>query len=204
MARTSQRGPSKTPRKTRASGLQTPAIPDVYHELLAEAASSSPTTFGEEGQTVKRRRIRGQIITQAENISSDTRSSPVLDTASQAEENYKPGGGSPVRLQTAYNDSEGSADSDVAWEDVGVKEEEEGASPEEPEELDLVLGEDKRDSVERRRKRTRKPLTAAERGMRIEIHKMHLLSLLLHVGLRNQWCNDHDVQVCTVTRLFVW
>lgn len=203
MARTDQRGPSKTSRKTRASGSQTPAVFDVYHEMLAEAASSAPTRFGEEGQSVKRRRIRGRIVTQGENISSDIRSSPAPDTAGQAEGDYKPGGVSHVRLQTTYNDSEDSADNDVAWEDVGVKDEEKEASSEEPEELDLVLGGDKSDSFEGRRTRKRKPVTAVERGMRIEIHKMHLLSLLVHVSLRNHWCNDYGVQVCEITRLFL-
>lgn len=196
MARANQRGPSKTSRKTRASGSQTPAVFDVYHEMLAEAASSSPTRCGEEGQTVKRRRIRGRIVSQGGNISSDIRSSLASDTAGQAGEDYKPGDVSPVRLQTAYNDSDDSADSDVAWEDVGANDEEKEASPEEPEKLDLVLGGDKSDSAERRRTRKRKPVTAAERGMRIEIHKMHLLSLLVHVSLRNHWCNDYGVQVC--------
>lgn len=199
MARVSQRGPSKTSKRARASGSQTPAVPNVYYELLAEAASSSPTRFSEDGKTVKRRRIRGQIITQGANKSDITTSSPALDTANEAPEDYKPGGGSSGKLQTAYKESEDSAESDVAWEDVGVKDEVEEASPEESEELDLVLG-DKSGSGERRRTRTRKPVTAAERGMRIDIHKMHLLSLLLHVGLRNQWCNDHGVQVCTDTR----
>ncbi|MCJ1245386.1 hypothetical protein MMC30_002590 [Trapelia coarctata] len=202
MARTTQRGrgrPSKASRSIRANDAQASVIPGVYQEMLAEATSSSPTRLGEEGQTVKRRRIGGRIVTQGEKASSGARSSP--DRAGTTEGDDRLGDIADVKQQTAYNDSEDSGDSDVAWENVSIKDEGKEESSEESRELDLVLGGGGNASMERRRTHRRKPATAAERELRVEVHKMHLVSLLVHVGLRNHWCNDHDIQVCINVRL---
>ena len=195
MARPTPRGrgrPHKTSQSARANDARPSAVPDVYQEMLAEATSSSPARFGEEGQTVKRRRINGKIVAQGKKASSDALSNTASNKGEMTEGSEK----SYIDQQTAFNDSEDSADSDVDWENVGIKDEEKKESSEEPGELDLVLAGDNAGSVERRRTQRRKPVTAAERDMRITIHKMHLVSLLVHVGLRNHWCNDHDVQVC--------
>jgi xeroderma pigmentosum group C-complementing protein len=40
-----------------------------------------------------------------------------------------------------------------------------------------------------------KPLTAAEKKLRLDIHKVHVLCLLRHVQIRNLWCNDDELQV---------
>jgi len=203
MARATQRGrgrPNKGSRNSRANAAQASAIPDVLQEMLAEATSTSPTRFREGDQRVKRRRIGGRIVTQGATAPSGAQSSPASDTAGTTEGDAKSSAVSRSNQQTAYNDSEDSADSDVAWEDVGVKDEEKEDSSEEPGELDLVLGGDKPGSAERRTTQRRKPATAAERDMRVEIHKMYLLSVLVHVGLRNHWCNDHNVQVCMIFR----
>ncbi len=40
----------------------------------------------------------------------------------------------------------------------------------------------------------KKPLTRAERQLRVDIHKMHVLCLLSHVAQRNRWCNADAVQ----------
>ena len=40
----------------------------------------------------------------------------------------------------------------------------------------------------------KRKITAVERRVRLEIHKMHLMCLMTHVSLRNRWCNDKAVQ----------
>lgn len=41
----------------------------------------------------------------------------------------------------------------------------------------------------------RRGITAAEKQLRLSIHKVHLLCLLRHVQIRNLWCNDEELQV---------
>ena len=133
------------------------------------------------------------MVIQSDAGSSNVKSGLPSDTHGQADDSTT---NFHAKQQTAYEDSEGSADSDVSWEEVGLNEEEKTEdSADEPGELDLVLGGEKGSSGERSKTERRKPLTAAERELRVGIHKMHLLSLLVHVGLRNYWCNDHRVQV---------
>ena len=40
----------------------------------------------------------------------------------------------------------------------------------------------------------RRKITAVDRRIRLETHKLHLLCLLFHVHLRNRWCNNDEVQ----------
>jgi hypothetical protein len=42
----------------------------------------------------------------------------------------------------------------------------------------------------------RKPLTARDRAIRLEVHKMHVVSLLANAGVRNKWCSDDLLKVC--------
>jgi xeroderma pigmentosum group C-complementing protein len=40
----------------------------------------------------------------------------------------------------------------------------------------------------------RKAVSKAEKVLRLEAHKMHVLCLLAHLDRRNEWCNDEDVK----------
>ena len=40
----------------------------------------------------------------------------------------------------------------------------------------------------------RRKITAVDRRIRLETHKLHLLCLLFHVHLRNRWCNNDEVR----------
>ena len=172
-------------------------MPDVYQEMLADAGSS-PTRVSEEGQTLKRRRVGGRLIVSGETKSSEekTTSAASVEDDQDVEEGKSSVSIVPSTKQTIYNDSDDSEDSDMDWEDVnfptGTKETE---SVDKPGDLSLVIGDDK-DEGKKAASSNRKPITAAERKARLEIHKMHLLSLLSHVHLRNHWCNGAQVQVC--------
>ena len=175
MARQIRRGQGAKPasRRTRTSGVPTSAIPDVYEEMLLEAVSSSSQAV-EESPRVKRRRVGERSSHQIGESSSCGKSNPVSDDLER-------------------NDESGP----TSREEVGLKDEELGESTDEPAELNLVLGGNDSGFVKKKAPQKRKLVTAAEREMRIEIHKMHLLCLLAHVGRRNHWCNDPEVQVCS-------
>ena len=174
-------------------------MPDVYREMLADAVSSSPTKFDEEEKPIKRRRVAGRMVESSNNetahYQSDQASTNAIDTGierptlkSQA-----------ARQQTAHAESDDSVDSDVDWEEVDLKDAlKEDLSEEDivqDQELNLVLGGESRET-RRPPAIRRKPVSAADKKLRLEIHKMHLLSLLVHVHRRNHWCNDEKVHVC--------
>jgi xeroderma pigmentosum group C-complementing protein len=98
--------------------------------------------------------------------------------------------------QTAYNDSEeGSPEDDLAWEEVGITDFALRLSEGEEDDGDLHLTLAAEKSPQRiATGPRRKALSKAERALRLDIHKMHILCLLSHVDRRNNWCNDSEVQ----------
>lgn len=63
--------------------------------------------------------------------------------------------------------------------------------PPEPKTLELIL-----DPKEKRKSGpVRRVITAVDRRIRLEIHKMHILCLLIHVYQRSRWCNNSAVKV---------
>lgn len=182
-------------------------VPSVYREMLADTLSS-PTQVSEEGKTVKRRRVAGRMVTQGnEKAMRDqfNHESGAADDDTDTEK-YLLKRNAP-REQTVYDESEDSVDSDVDWEEVDLTHDFKGEDPSEQDnvdnmELNIVLGNDA-DRVHKQEAPKRRPVTAAERQLRLEIHKMHLLSLLVHVHIRNHWCNDTKVHVCLIHGLCV-
>jgi xeroderma pigmentosum group C-complementing protein len=101
----------------------------------------------------------------------------------------------PRHIQTVY-DLDASDDSDLEWEEVEIQQsagslesiDEQGID--EPLQITLDKPTDKpRHTISRR-----KPVSGAEKKLRLDIHKMHILCLLGHVHIRNLWCNDDEVQ----------
>ena len=196
-SRASDRGAPSS--KRRIPRNRAAAIPDldVYQEMLADAVSSSPTRFGEEGTTLKKRRVGGRIVVYGDNTPSKLDSDYASDTAVDSGDFLKVAGTNKLKQQIAYNESEDSTDTDLDWEEVNLAENaKDEVRSDEDEELDLVFGGSDSRPGELARSQRRKPLTVSERKLRLQVHKMHLISLLVHVHLRNHWCNDHNVQVC--------
>ncbi|KAL8705320.1 MAG: hypothetical protein Q9201_001566 [Fulgogasparrea decipioides] len=207
-----RKGPSKSRGKPQRPNS---GVNAAYHKLLAEV-ESSPTQTGDEGRAIKRRRVRGRIVTQDEDGSHAPESpstfpkptfrkhdSPPQRKHSEAtyELNAVPEYPTldclPDHEQTAYND-ESTEESDFAWEEVNLAQEslhadDEGADNEEGRDLQLVLNGDGKGDPKEPTALRRKPLTAVERKLRQEVHKVHILCLLSHIHLRNHWCNDQNI-----------
>ena len=176
-------------------------VPNVYREMLADAVSSSPSRLSEEGRAVKRRRVGGHIVTQSNSdaVAHESDQGSKAATNSELDELFEDV--KPNQQSITQTDSEDSAGSDMNWEEVqlGDAVSQEGTpevQDDEAEGLDLVLkgekGEDGHTTSERPK---RKPMTAEDKKLRLEIHKMHVCCLLAHVYLRNYWCNDENVYV---------
>lgn len=200
-------GTSKRGRGTRAprNPVNETVMPDVYREMLADAVSSSPSKFDEEGQAVKRRRVGGRVVKQSYDEMANHLSDQASTDANYTDIERPRLESQAARKQTAYTESDDSADSDIDWQEVDLKDTPDKCLSEQDtvkdEELNLVLGagdnDTRRQSVARR-----KPASAADKKLRLEIHKMHVLSLLVHVHRRNHWCNDEDSHVCH-TQLYI-
>ena len=172
------------------------AVPDIYGEMLTEAVSS-PTRKSEDGTPVKRRRVGGRIVIQdvADNASQRPEQSIGARNLTGIDDLFEEPESTPQYVE--QTESEDSADSDEDFEDVelgsNIKEHDiPDHEMEEPGELTLDLGGNSR-KIPRSTQARRKPITLLERKFRLEIHKMHLSSLIAHVHLRNHWCNDESV-----------
>ena len=196
------RGGASKSSKSKATG-KAPAkndVPDVYREMLAHVVTSSPTRTSDDERAIKRRRVGGRIVTQRHDdpASHQSDQSSNIGNDSDLDELFE-----DVKLprqQTMQTESEDSADSDMAWEEVDLREGvKQDGTPEretnESGELNLVLGREGQEGGPTRYERPkRKPITAEEKKLRLEVHKMHLCSLIAHVYIRNHWCNDEKVQ----------
>lgn len=188
-------------RPRRREANRTPdALPKVYQDMLADAVPSLATRTSDEGRTAKRRRVGGRVISLGQVAASENVTDTGSDTARDTDLEGKHVRDGKVPQQIVYNESEDSADSDFAWEEVDLRDgsrvefsAEDGTN--DGEGLDLILNAGDSNAQKRVGQR-RKPASAADRKMRLEIHKMHLLTLLVHVHLRNDWCNDEKAQVC--------
>ena len=182
-------------------------VPDVYREMLAETVLSGPSSK-QNDRPSKRRRVGGKLVeqqaaeTEAVSLPASTVAVQQSDLDELFEEDETAQQEQRQQQEILLSQSEDSADSDVDWENVDLKPasdhdnvvpelstaEETGASKK----LDLVLN----DELERQDTRPkRKAVTALEKKLRLEIHKVNLCCLMAHTHTRNHWCNDGKIQV---------
>jgi xeroderma pigmentosum group C-complementing protein len=183
---------SKRPRRTSRHVAKEDGVPEIYQDMLIEAAASSPPVVKGEGRAVKRRRLEEpppHAATPEPNITS-------LETPEDEEELIQ--GSVPLfrAQQTIYKDFASSDESDADFEDVDLEPELERSSDgdldnKKPLQLDLSRPSGQTESPAAQR---RKPATTAEKRLRLDVHKWHLLCLLLHGHHRNRWCDNEEVQ----------
>ena len=170
---------------------------NAYNDMLLDALSSSPPPGTVEDRPVKRRKVADTVAATSISEGAVGYSGSISDHDAKRDVEGSTSAPTPRNQQTAYHDSDDSAESDFDWEaveiDANVNRE---LSPSTPNEgsLDLVLGGDAISKVGKIAKR-RKPISLTEKNVRLEIHKVHVLCLIAHVHLRNHWCNDEIVHV---------
>lgn len=180
-------------------------LADVYKEMLSEAASSVATVSGDEDRPLKRRRIgKVQPVSKTETDPADKAHKDAFPTNhsslfgdDELKNDYIPGHQQTI---TDYSEEE-SEESEMEWEEVGLQHtatasEGNDAQPTEADKGDLtiVMG-GPQASNKFTPVRRRKAITSVEKRVRLDIHKVHVLCLLVHVHIRNAWCNDPKVQV---------
>ena len=192
MARRSTARPA--PRRTARTRREMQAkdqIPEVYQEMLEEAEARDPAQFDSD-RPVKRRRLEGSNGIPTRAIPIDT-SQPAKTESSRAPEPKS------AQIQQVVYDSTTSDESDIEWEDVDVEQHTPNlyVNKTAPEGRDdtLQITLERQPEFQKKAIIRRKPVTAAEKKLRLDAHKAHLLCLLAHVQLRNRWCNDDNLQV---------
>ncbi|OKL60866.1 hypothetical protein UA08_03363 [Talaromyces atroroseus] len=173
----------------RKDGEKEEEIPEVYRELLAEADARASKEPQHGSSPVKRRKVgerlfATQITEPNTEVQATSDSNNVLESTQEQ----------PIYDLDADDGSED--DSDMEWEEVLIQQPErsiqERTAVTGDESLDITL---KKPSNQRRTiVRRRKPVSGAEKKLRLDIHKNHVLCLLGHVYIRNLWCNDDEVQ----------
>ncbi|KAJ5089935.1 hypothetical protein N7532_008619 [Penicillium argentinense] len=176
-----RKGASRRRRRSNSKATEDDQIPEVYRQMLEEAEARDPGQFNAD-RPIKRRRV-------SHSDDPHLASSPLKSASGGPEKD------AGRKIQTVY-DSADSDESDVEWEDVDISHPTPGPSnvmleTALPENLEITLH-----APELRKKtvQKRQPVTAAERRIRLDIHKAHLLCLLGHIHIRNRWCNDEEVQ----------
>lgn len=183
------RGRTTRGRQPKQNMIREDQVPEVYQELLEEAEARDPEQFRSD-RPIKRRRV------------GDTKAIPIGQPGPEQPQTAEATGTEEARqIQTVYDSTtEDESDfEDVEWEDVDVQQPAPESSStsvarqdnEETLQITLDYEPEKRKKTVRRRK----PVTAAEKKLRLEIHKAHLLCLLAHAYSRNRWCNDDELQV---------
>lgn len=164
----------------------------MYREMLRDAIPSSPLLSDTE-RPLKRRKIHGHAS------ASRAPESDVSEQGSIAGQNTD-GVASEDRDALAQRQKQSesgfSSESDINWEEVDLHEVarvEDGS--ENAQELNLVIDDTGASKSDLNQHPKRRQATSAERKIKLEIHKMHLLCLLAHVHLRSHWCNDDEVHV---------
>ncbi|KAL2421967.1 DNA repair protein rhp41 [Exophiala dermatitidis] len=174
-------------------------IPSVYDEMLAEVVAEEQDPSSNL-RSPKRRKVSEEPSSKIE-LDFD-----LFGTSEVATEEEQPDKASledtaPKLPQIVFDDFEGSDDSDVEFEDVNLDEAAEGEEADddhaganaEQKSLELDLSKPTPEPSRRAGSR-RKPVGPAERKIRLEVHKAHLVCLLAHLSARNRWCESDEIQ----------
>ena len=173
-------------------------VPLVFRDMLAETETSLPVQTDDEGKAVKRRRVGGRMVSKVVEDKPEyagdrsTQGSDDVQMSNDLDELFE------ERPELIKSDSDDSADSDMAWEEVDLQHHETEIQAPDPQDsespnLDLVLGSRNDHAAQTPKSIKRKPKTLIEKKICLDIHKLHLCCLLVHVSIRNHWCNDEIV-----------
>lgn len=197
---------SATRRSTRQAASRDKSeddVPEVFQDMLIEAYKNNPDDFAPNPRPPKRRKVnvdedeQPQIVHRPKQSITPSPPSPVIHVETP------PSLPPPERAQQIVfnNDfTDDDDDSDVSFEDVEISR---AATPVSDGEIDaprnktlqLDLSSSSKAPQNKQSPRTKtKPLTKLERAHRLNVHKWHLLCLLLHLETVNRWCDDERIQ----------
>jgi xeroderma pigmentosum group C-complementing protein len=177
-----------------AEDLKDDGVPHIYKEMLQEEHMSSDVV--PQYTSSKRRRV-GERVVKFELPQEQPSALPKEEEDEKDADNAIPT--SRPQTQTIEDYDQDSGDEDFEWEEVdtiGIADLESMAPDmQEPTEEPLSITiNDQASPTKSTKRRVKKPITATEKRIRLDVHKTHLLCLLFHAYQRNYWCNDDTVQ----------
>ncbi|PYI20853.1 Rad4-domain-containing protein [Aspergillus violaceofuscus CBS 115571] len=172
---------TQSARNQRHASTEDQRIPQVYREMLAEAEAREPQLIDDD-RIPKRRKMAGRTHIPSAHIELPKAPTPVDNDETTSRQ-----------VQTVYDSpSSSSEESDMEWEDINLQP---AVSEALSDDSSIQITLDRPHDRERQKRALRRqPITAAEKRLRLDIHKVHLLCLLRHVQIRNRWCNDDELQ----------
>jgi xeroderma pigmentosum group C-complementing protein len=183
-----KRKPTPIARRTpRRRGPADHEIGGVYGDMLAEA-------LAEEHAAASNPRPAKRLKTSEEPSSKIELDINLFDGPADVG-NPAPTEPEPTRLQqVTLTEFDTATESDEEFEDVDLEPlAGEAKYDDEPDEKPLELNLAKV-STPTRATPKRKPVSAAEKRLRLDVHKAHIILLLANLKCRNQWCNSESVQ----------
>ena len=180
--------PTKTRKGGRKKKQDDDEVPLVYREMLAEVAMSSQAEEPTQRRATKRRRLS---VDAPNTTSSAPSPEPTVSIDVPASSPTR----SPQKHQQTFYDESGSSEdeSEAEFEDVALDDGHFHETEARTEQMSLQLDFSKKtppiSTINRR-----KPVSKAERDYRLNVHKAHLLLLLVNLQLRRRWCESEDVQ----------
>ncbi|KAK3673955.1 hypothetical protein LTR78_006157 [Recurvomyces mirabilis] len=198
----SSRGKGKTPAtptrampsrpSTRATrGRKTmDTTPDVYQDMLIEAAVTNPEPFDD--RPLKRRRIAGPSGPFATRHKDEVKQ-PLNTSGNHSTSILSRKAG----LQTIDASDDDDDESDFGFEDVDLGQPDGGTSSAAEDDAigDVTISLEKNSTPKPHASKTkRKPASSVEKAHRLLVHKAHFLCLLGHCIYANSWCNDEAAQ----------
>lgn len=184
----------------RASGSKE-GVPEVFAELVAESGPPTRHQAREQGRPWKRRKVGLEGSSLALRKAQPASEDAPKDTNDAAPPGALFSAGDEIQEEIIVEEEEESAHSEMEWEEVDLEAAPTFLEPTKPAEdsskdqavltIDLNAGATPKRTTNRI---ARRPLSAAEKQLRLTIHKVHLLCLLSHVSKRNHLCNDSEAQ----------
>lgn len=189
-------------------------VPDVYRDMLKDVVDTSAkqpeeVSDSERSRPAKRRKSVGDSNNEAEPPSGGEKGKGVLieDTEDDVIENDN----NENYMDSEEEPEESSDESEADWEEVDLSKQRPSLiiipslhlltaslaiinfteSPKDNQPLLLVLNQKEKQKAGL----VRRTITAVDRRIRLEVHKMNILCLLIHVYQRSRWCNNSTVKV---------
>lgn len=178
-------------------------LPDIYQDMLAEAGASGEAEPASDPPAKRRKpgeKPGNQITIEKRHASASEASGNEDDDDDDIEFEDVLIPAPNLQTTTRESDDEDETDEeDIEFEDVDLgpvptpSSTTTSSTAPAPAAIELNLTAHKSSGAAQQAER-RKPLSKAERDRRMEVHKAHVLCLLIHCARRNRWCNDPDVQ----------
>lgn len=216
------------PRRGRGRGKQAilgEEVSDVYRDMLRDVVGASAKrpeelSDSDESQPPKKRKVAANKNIEAGlSLGGDKGKNVLVEDSEDDAEKAIEDVDNESDVGSDEESEEGSGESEVDWEEVDLSKQSpssritpslhvlliaslamgfatEPPKPEQP--LEIILDQKNKQKAGC----VRRTITAVDRRIRLEVHKMHLLCLLIHVYQRSRWCNDSNAKVIYLSNIF--